>query len=107
MEKHLNIDEHYLNVDHRFNAHCIDVMNYWGELLPMASMEECAELAQAISKMERKKAGKTPKSGVKCRKNLIDEIGDVLICIYSLCQKYGISDDEIDKRIEYKMGKEL
>ena len=60
------------------------------------SMEECAELIQAISKAKRGKID---------RDNMIEEIADVLICIEMLKQMYMISEDKINKWIEKKQAK--
>ena len=59
-------------------------------------MEECAELTQAISKFYRDKPD---------RINLIEEMGDILICIESLKQLYGITDGEINKAVNLKIDR--
>lgn len=59
-------------------------------------MEEAAELSQAISKFYRDKPNKL---------NLIEEIGDMIICIESLKQFYGITDEDIIKAINIKIDR--
>lgn len=59
-------------------------------------MEEAAELSQVISKFYRNKPD---------RLNLIEEMGDMIICIESLKQLYDISDKEICKAINVKINK--
>ena len=59
-------------------------------------MEEAAELSQAISKYYRNKPD---------RLNLIEEIGDMVICIESLKQLYSIEDEEICKAINVKIDR--
>ena len=59
-------------------------------------MEEAAKLSQAISKYYRNKPD---------RLNLIEEIGDMVICIESLKQLYSIEDKEICKAINVKIDR--
>ena len=58
-------------------------------------MEECAELAQAISKMHRKPSEAR-------RDNLVEEMADVLICMRQLRHIYGIQNREIQKKVNEK-----
>lgn len=62
------------------------------------AMEECAELIQAISKFKRNKGDID---------NLIEEIGDVLICIDYLIQLFYLNDEYIDEVISDKVIKTL
>lgn len=59
-------------------------------------MEEAAELSQAISKYYRNKPD---------RLNLIEEIGDMVICIESLKQICNITEEEIIKAINVKIDR--
>lgn len=59
-------------------------------------MEEAAELSQAISKFYRNKPD---------RLNLIEEIGDMVICIESLRQMYNITEEDIIKAINVKIDR--
>ena len=59
-------------------------------------MEESAELSQALSKYYRNKPD---------RLNLVEEIGDMIICIESLKQLYGIKDEEICKAVNVKIDR--
>lgn len=59
-------------------------------------MEEAAELSQAISKFYRNKPD---------RLNLIEEMGDMIICIESLKQLYGVTEEEINKAINIKIDR--
>ena len=59
-------------------------------------MEEAAELSQAISKYYRNKPD---------RLNLIEEIGDMIICIESLKQICNITEEEIIKAINVKIDR--
>lgn len=58
-------------------------------------MEECAELAQAISKMHRKPSAAR-------RDNLVEELADVLICMNQLQLIYGIQNWELQKKVREK-----
>jgi len=57
-------------------------------------MEECAELAQAASKMFRGRGDKL---------NLIEEMGDVIVCIEALKHAFFIADEDINKAINVKL----
>lgn len=58
------------------------------------TMEECSELQKECSKVFRNKGN---------RENLIEEIGDVLICVRYLTETFNISDEEIQENIDLKM----
>ena len=62
------------------------------------AMEECAELIQAISKLRRGKGN---------YENLAEECADVLICIDYLKQITHITDEEIQKWIDFKLDRAL
>ena len=74
---------------------------YWGDKMPMMAMEECGELIQAISKCER--AGLS--NFVATRNNLIEEMGDVIISIYALGDRYSITPEDICDYIDSKINK--
>lgn len=64
-----------------------DVAHYWGHKMPMMTIEECAELIQAISKFERNDLFEP---GIKnVYGNLVEEIADVYISIHALIHWYG------------------
>lgn len=67
-----------------------------GDLQSSVWMEECGELIQAISKINR--------YGIEdeYKFNLIEEISDVIICIEQMCEKYDIYPDHIQSMINYK-----
>lgn len=58
------------------------------------AMEECCELAQSISKINRGKADLI---------NTSEEIADVLICISWVLQKNNIPREDIEDWIDFKM----
>lgn len=62
------------------------IEHYGKDVQSTVSMEECAELIQAISKEKRGKSDKD---------HLAEEIADVIICIEMLKQIYNITEDEI------------
>lgn len=74
-------------IDYSFLAELI-VNKYGKEVQTYIWMEECAELAQAFSKMIRK-------GDDKFKENLIEEIADVCICIDQAMYAYGITDKEM------------
>ncbi len=76
------------------------VMNKRQEML-VITMEECAELSQACSKLIRFQDDQSEQDV----KNLQDEIGDVM-CMIEIMKHSGLVDDEqIEKRIEVKKEK--
>lgn len=60
------------------------------------TMEECAELIQAISKIYREV------DSADARDNLIEEIADVLNCIEYIKINQQIAEEDIDKWREFK-----
>lgn len=58
------------------------------------TMEECSELQKECSKVFRQKGN---------RANLVEEMGDVLICIGYLMSLFNISEEEIQDTIDHKM----
>lgn len=78
------------------------------------SMEECAELIQAISKIARVEADalregmnyKTAPDAAKHLDNLVEEVADVLICIQMLQLMYSFTDEEIEGWIDYKIKRQ-
>lgn len=71
---------------------------YGKEQQSIVCMEECCELAQAVSKELRGKPDKD---------HLVEEIADVTICIEMLKQMYAISENEIDNWIGAKQNRML
>ena len=102
-----------------------DVANYWDYNMPMMAVEECGEVIQAISKVERAigvkmaalkkvmitndenddKALMLASQNIDKRKEeLKDEIRDVYISLRALMYYYNIEDD-IMERVEKKLNK--
>ena len=71
--------------------------NIPGVLNCVIAMEEFAECSKEISKFIRGKGN---------RENLIEEIGDVLICLKEIQDLYSIKDEEIDNAIEMKLDRQ-
>lgn len=76
-----------------------EVVDFYG-IEPQArqAMEEAAELIQAINKVLRKKDG--------AKEHLAEEIADVFICFEQLRYSFGISDEEIQVWIDYKLERQ-
>lgn len=87
-----------------------EVSDHWGSMMPMMTMEECGELIQAISKLERS-GGSTwlnnpdSPSVKELRNNLIKEMADVEIAISALRNYYGIDPREVAIAIGIKLNK--
>lgn len=75
------------------------VATFGGELQSMVAMEECAELAQAISKCIREPHDE------EARKHLVEEMADVMICLEQLKRIYDVSDLELDFWTASKLGR--
>lgn len=71
----------------------VTIEHYGKNIQSVVCMEECCELAQAISKEMR---------GRPDKQHLIEEMAGVLICIEMLKQMYGISDDDIERWVAIK-----
>lgn len=66
--------------------------------------EESVELAHSCLKMSRKIRGEnpTPISNEEIINNLLEEVGDVILCINQLINKGILEEDAIYKIIDYK-----
>lgn len=73
-----------------------EISEYWGDTMPMMSMEEVGELLQAISKHERKR-------NLDTRQDLIKEMADMYISLMSLQWRYGIDCSEVQGAINRKV----
>ena len=63
------------------------------------TMEECGELVHACSKVIR------TKGRAKYRRNLCDEIGDV-VCMFEILKMSGmVTEEQIQERMKYKRKK--
>lgn len=95
----------------RFENDIYGVKNFWNDLMPTMTCEECGELIQAISKFLRasrmyaceenpynERLGETVK-------HMIEEIGDMYICLAALQKYFNISDEDVYGRIEEKLNK--
>lgn len=76
------------------------IEHYGTELQSIVCMEECAELIQAISKIQRKGLNEELKN------HLAEEIADVMICIRMLRMMYGINSEDVSEWIDYKIERQ-
>ena len=76
----------------------------WGNRMPLMACEECGELIQAVSKLERKLF--VHKSFDDEYDHLIEEIGDVFLTMGALMNRYCISAIDIEKAIDSKLSEE-
>lgn len=65
----------------------------------MTTMEEAAELVEAISRRMR---GRTDDNY-----DILQEMADVIMAIWCVAQIYGISHESIEKAINVKIGQEV
>ena len=85
------------------------IAHYGEDAQALVHMEECAELIQAISKMQRIRkaclAGEDiDDSDAYC--NLVEEMADVLICMEQLKEIYRISDSELRMMVDKKTARQ-
>ena len=73
---------------------------YGPDAQAMIHMEECAELAQAVSKIRRVR--NSGKDDTTAYYNLVEEIADLMICIEQIREMYGIFDHEIQAMVDKK-----
>lgn len=73
------------------------------------AQEECAELIQAISKLERLADSRlcNPMYGGDLRPHLLEEMADLYICLRYLRLANGFSDDDISAAIDVKLDREM
>lgn len=72
------------------------VNDHWGDKMPLMACEEMAELIQAISKYERNGSNK---------EDIIKEMADVYISCAALCNRYGITEEQIGVAVWNKMDR--
>lgn len=72
------------------------------------TMEECAELIQAITKLHRAlRCGyDTPVTPQDAKDRIVEEIADVFICVTQLCYLLGCGE-QVDEIINYKLNRQL
>jgi len=124
-----------LMLDENVMKKITSVEEFWGDQMPLNLSEETGELLTAVSKFERysKKAAQDMPGDVKYihdpsifnivrtvsdikkiftdeyfekRQAIIDEMGDVIICILALAVRYSIDVDDIENRITEKLNQE-
>ena len=82
-----------------------DIINHYGITNQLGiAMEECAELIQAISKMNRTDGD--AEEYLKSKINLEEEIADVMVCIDQIKTIYNISDSKISELANYKINRQ-
>lgn len=87
---------------------CKDVAGYWKSKMPMMAMEECAELIQAISKWKRNGRNTYEEGGLvytREGRNLVEEMGDVIISIGAMLNITKIPEDDLNDYITEKLSK--
>lgn len=82
-----------------------DIINHYGITNQLGiAMEECAELIQAISKMNRTVGD--AEEYLKSKINLEEEIADVMVCIDQIKNIYNIPDSKISELANYKINRQ-
>ncbi len=82
-----------------------DIIEHYGERNQLGiAMEECAELIQAISKMNRTDGDS--EDYMKAKLHLEEEIADVIVCINQLQSFFNITDARISELANYKINRQ-
>ena len=94
-----------------FKVFCNDVASYWGDLMPLMTCEESGELIKAISKYFRCEK-ELAKIKIDCEEDMaelynaktdiINEMGDVIVSIFSLASQMEIRYEDIISRCNLK-----
>lgn len=98
---------HFLmhEIDARINNETMD--RYGIKMQSLVAMEELAEMQKAISKLVRNSEEKTKSLEFKgLRRNLIEEMADVIICMDQLKEYYNINHAEIQSTIASKQARQ-
>ena len=82
----------------------VRLCNYFGNLLPGVCMEECAELIQAINKMQRFMAAGNKELPVD---KFAEELADVIIASNLLRLKWGIDYEKVEEKFIFKMERNI
>ena len=86
--------------DETFARRIESIVAHWNEKMPIMTCEECGELIQAISKVERKLS----KDKTVDINNVKTEVADVVIAMAALCMYYHIPFSDVDKKIKTKLS---
>lgn len=80
----------------------------WGNRMPLMAAEEAGEFIQAISKLERKLYSRMQNQAecVDEFDHLVEEMGDVILVIMALANRYGIAAADIEQAILSKLREE-
>jgi len=72
------------------------------------TMEECAELIQAITKLQRALGCRydTPVTPQDAKDHIVEELADVFICVTQLCYLMGCGE-QVDEVVNYKLNRQL
>lgn len=85
-------------------ALCRKIVTHYGEKAQRRILiEECAELVQAVTKLER--AETAGKFGMEERSHLCEELADVMIMVEQIasCYSWNLISAYIDKKLERQM----
>lgn len=82
------------------------VNSHWAGRMPLMAAEEAAEFIQAISKTERMSYWHGDDAYDVALDHLIEEMGDTLIVIGALLNRYGIPAVEVENAIQKKLSEE-
>ena len=88
----------------------LDIIEHFGYRAQMKKLnEECFELLEAVDNYEDMLLFKDAGDGDKnlARDFIVEETGDMLILLTQFVAKYNITQDEINKHMDYKLERTL
>ena len=87
------------------NQDQIDIIEHYGIDNQLGiHMEECAELIQAVSKLNR--GWRANDDYFKARDQVAEEIADVIVCISQLQIILGLDDEDIEQIVKAKLRRQ-
>lgn len=95
-----------MNIDIRDQS---EIVKHYGIRSQLGiAQEECAELIQAISKVQRHTVEyEDSVDFVNDRRNVIEEMADVMVCMNQLQYIFLVSDEELSKNIDRKIARQI
>ena len=80
---------------------CEKIAEHYG--LDSQESQSISELSELLHVLTRRNSQR----GIDWKNDLIDEMADVNVMIQQLCTLHGISHDELNERINFKLNRQL
>ena len=95
-----------MNIDIRDQS---DIVKHYGIRSQLGiAQEECAELIQAISKVQRHtNEYEDLTEFVEERRRVVEEMADVIVCMNQLQYIFLVSDEELSEKVDRKIARQI